>query len=425
MKLFSILKKDLLILIRNRAEMAVLFLMPLAFIIPISLALGSGDGYGISRDNRMIPLPVVNQDGGPRAQDLLVSIGESLLLENQFTEDQVKSLNLIDEPVCQESPASPACHELTAKTLLSRSRRIAMIIIPPGFSESVDNAEPVEITLLYDPAGDAVQLQQVEGVVKGAATRLSVQNRVAGGLAQLKNLVIYAPENVRQSIENDLAQPALGDQEPAVKLRKVAPENSRLSRVPDTYEQTVPGYTVMYVFFIITSMSGSIRQEKLNGTFRRLLSSPTSRSELLGGKLLASLLIGLIQVIILFLVGILLFDLKLGEDPLAFLLLTVALVLAAACLGLAVSATSLKGSGMAAPLIIAALLGGCMFPIDLMPPFLRSLSYLVPHSWALRGYQDLMVRGMGVQDALPQIAMLLLFAGLFFIFAIWRFRFDD
>jgi len=84
MKIFSILKKDLLILLRDRAEMAVLFLMPLAFILPISFALGAGDGYGINSDNRMIALPVVDYDLGPRAQALQTSIGESLRLEKEL-----------------------------------------------------------------------------------------------------------------------------------------------------------------------------------------------------------------------------------------------------------------------------------------------------------------------------------------------------
>ena len=181
----------------------------------------------------------------------------------------------------------------------------------------------------------------------------------------------------------------------------------------------------MYVFFIIASMTVSIRDEKLNGTFRRLLSAPDSRSEILGGKKLATMLVGFIQVMILFLVGALVFRLGLGKDPLAFLVLTGTLVAAAAAMGLAASTTRLQGAALAAPLIIGALLGGCMFPLDLMPPFLRAFSYAVPHSWALNGYQNLMVRGQGLQEILPQVGVLLAFAAVFFMIAVLRFRFED
>jgi ABC-2 type transport system permease protein len=54
------------------------------------------------------------------------------------------------------------------------------------------------------------------------------------------------------------------------------------------------------------------------------------------------------------------------------------------------------------------------------------LSYIVPHSWALNGYQNLLVRGQGIQEVLPQIGALLGFALLFFlIFAVLRFDFED
>lgn len=470
MKLLSILKKDFLILIRNQGEMAVLFLMPLAFIIPICLALGDGDGYGIGRYNRMIQLPVVNYDGGPRAQDLLAAIGESLVLENNFSAETINNLGFAADPDCasvinpitptpeatatkatetaepqstQPTAAtslptavltptpiiapvsSPACNEKIARAMLQRSNRSAMLLIPSGFSAAVDSGKPAQATLLYDSAGDSIQYQQIEGVIQGATVRISVQNSVKNGMEQLSNLVMYAPQDVRNKINRQVIRGPIKNRQPAVNLRKVAPENYQYSSVADTYQQTLPGYTVMFVFFIASSMAASIRQEKISRTFRRLLCAPISRVELLGGKLLATLVVGIIQVFLLFLVGALIFRIGLGNDPVAFLLLTIALVFTAASLGLAVSTTSLKGAGLSTPLIISALLGGSMFPLDLMPPILRSLSYIVPHSWALKGYQNLMVRGLGLQDVLPQIAALAGFSLLFFLIAIWRLRYEE
>ncbi len=542
MKLLSVLRKDLLILVRNRAEMAVLFLMPLAFILPVSFALGAGDGYGINRNNQMIVLPVVNYDGGPRAQVLMAAVGESLRLETDYEAGQIQALGLAKEKACQalfepapgsqaapvtavpETPAAatapgdeatpaptgldtaypsappsaeenptpesdengypppgpdtapgavteepaptaeippaagsepaaeegamntmtapaptpaaqeseeeparsgPACSELPALALMQHSARAAALIIPAGFSEAVDRGEQVQVSLVYDPAGDSIRLQQIEGVVRGATIKISLQNQVGQGLNQLSDLVVLAPSSVRRTWSEQSAQAQAARQDPALSLQKVFPASYQFFNTPDTYQQTVPGYTVMYVFFIITTLAGSIRAEKLNGTFRRLLSAPVSRSELVAGKLMATMLVGFVQVIFLFLVGAVVFRLGLGRDPLAFLALTGALVAAAATLGMAVSTTSLKGAGLAAPLIIAALLGGCMFPTDLMPPFLRSLSYAMPHSWALNGYLSLMVRGQGLQEILPQIGVLLGFALVFFLIAVWRFRFDD
>jgi ABC-2 type transport system permease protein len=443
MRILSILRKDLLILLRDRAEMAVLFLMPLAFIIPISLALGKGDGYGINRNNKMIPLVVVNYDGGPRAQTLITYIGESLAIEKEFDARTIKSVGLEQDADCvdfytaltakttakqetTENPVQmpPACAEKIGHTLLQRSGRVAMLVIPQGFSTTIDSAAKAEVTLVYDPAGDSIRMQQVEGVVKGATVKLSLQNQLSNGLGQMSALTTIASPDVRNAVETEASSPVDLTRPPAITLKKVSPENFTGRPTPDTYQQTIPGYAVMYVFFIITTMSASIRQEKLNGTFRRLLSAPIGRAEILGGKMLATMLVGVLQVLILFIFGAIFFHLGLGNDPLAFLVLTIALVAAATAIGLAASTTQMRGAGLGVPLVVAALLGGCMFPLDLMPPFLRTVSYFVPHSWALAGYQNLLVRGQGLEQILPQVAVLLLFAALFFFIAIRRFDFE-
>lgn len=528
MKLFSLIKKDLLILLRDRLEMAVLFLMPLAFIIPISLALGDGDGYGITSGNRMMTLTVADYDRGPGSQMLLTAIGESLRIEKTIDPALLASLGLSGEPACafesaaqpqdsallfvpvtaaeaqttaepypapeqdaepqpteqpdtaapypapdqqdtEPQPApeqqdtaapyppaaapateeaaqtdsapqnpsaeaktetivaveAPECLEIAGREMLARSWRPALLIIPKGFTQAVEAGQPVETLLFIDPAGDPAQAQQIEGVVKGATIKLSLQNRVERGFGQLNQMLALASEPVRQAVAEQAAEPPPAEQKPAVRLEKTFPANYRQPAFPDTYQQTISGYTVMYVFFIITSLASSIRGERLNGTFRRLLSMPVSRSELLGGKLFAAMIVGLVQVFLLFGAGALLFGLRLGNDPLAFFLLTVVLVAAATALGLAAATTRLSGGALVAPLVIAALLGGSMFPLDLMPPFLRAVSLIIPHRWALTGYQNLMVRGLGLQEVFPQIAVLAAFALLFFLIAVLRFDFES
>jgi ABC-2 type transport system permease protein len=432
MKLFSILKKDLLILVRNRAEMLVLFLMPLAFILPISFALGSGDGYGIRSGNEMARLPVVNLDGGPHAQVLLGAVGESLRLETEFNANVIRDLSLEKDPACAQmfqastetsSASSTACSDKAARAMLQFGRRAAVLIIPAGFSEAVEDGEQVTVELLYNPSGDPIALQQIEGVVHGATIKVSLQKQVNRGLSQLNDLTLFAPTSVRDTVEQQSAAPIAPARDPALRLVKVAPKNYQANRTPDTYQQTIPGYAVMYVFFIVTTMAASIHQEKVQGTFRRLLTTPVGRAEMLAGKMMAAMTIGLAQVFVMFIIGAVFFRLGLGRDPIAFLLLTIVLAATAASIGLALSTTRMRGVG--ALLVISAVIGGCMFPLDLMPNFLRNLSYFVPHSWALIGYQNLLVRGHGIQEVLPQIGALLGFALLFFLIAVRRFDFED
>ena len=417
MQILSVLKKDLKLLLRDRGELAVLFLMPLAFVLPISFALGSGDGYGINRDAGE-QLPVVNYDGGDHAQALLDILESSFQVESDFTAEQAELA--VDCP-----QTGPVCDERIATALVESSERTAALLIPSGFSAAIDAGQHVTLTMLYDPVADAADRQLFEGVIEGAAMQSSIENQISRGTGQFEDMLTFAPKEIRASIEEQrAAADAQEDQEPALSLVKVEPDSFALLQTPDTYQQTVPGYTVMYVFFIISYLSSAIQDEKQNGTFKRLLSLPVSRRSLLGGKLLTGLIIGLAQVAIIFGVGFFVFGLDLGQDLVALFLLSTSLVAAATAIGLA-AATTNAGSVLIAPVIVGALLGGCMFPIDLMPQYLRTISYVVPHSWAMTGYQNLLVRGQGLLQILPQIGVLWAFAVIFFVISARRFDYDS
>ena len=145
MQLLSVLKKDLKLLLRDRGELAVLFLMPLAFILPISFALGSGDGYGLSQDASE-QLPVINYDGGAHARELVNTLESSFQVENDFTAEQGEQAGVGDAAECAQ--AGPACDEKTATNLVERSSRTAALIIPPGFSAAIDAGQHITLTML-------------------------------------------------------------------------------------------------------------------------------------------------------------------------------------------------------------------------------------------------------------------------------------
>ena len=73
--------------------------------------------------------------------------------------------------------------------------------------------------------------------------------------------------------------------------------------------------------------------------------------------------------------------------------------------------------------LVLSVLGGCFIPRWVMPPALQTLGLMTPHAWAMEGYHDLMVRGLGLMQVLPEVGMLLAFAALFFAVGVHRFRF--
>jgi ABC-2 type transport system permease protein len=421
-QLWRLIVNDFKLLLRDRGQLISLFLLPLAFILPVSFALGAGDGYGVKAGNNQQPMPLVNFDGDtPHAVDLIANLRKSLWIETSITPEYVANLGYTDFAACKQP--SVKCDEALAIDLVKRSRRTVYLVIPAGFSQAIDARQNTTLTLVYDPIADVSVRMMLEGVVKGAATQISLQVQVQNGTSQLSNLTVLAPESLRGPLQTSAAATPAADQKPALQLVSTQPTSMLEIRTPDTYQQTIPGYTVQFVFFLIGYLTSAISAERRSGMYRRLLSMPVKPATLLAGKLISTLLIGLVQVGIMFLVGNLVFKLDLGRDFLALGLLTVMVVSAAVAIGLAASTSRISESVMIAPLIITALLGGCMFPIDLMPPFLRTISYFVPHSWALTGYQTLMVRQQGLLDILPQLGVLALFVLVFFTIAVRRFDF--
>lgn len=423
MQLLSTFLKDLRLLLRDRGEMAGLFLMPLAFIIPISLAFPA-NGYNLNEDRKPI-LPVANYDQadgqpGEHAQELLEWLAESYAIRTDHLPADVAQLEF-GPTTC--ATTNPACDEAVARLRVANGSDPAGLIIPPGFTTAIEAGERISVTLLYNPSRTPVDRQLVEGVVAGSAMRLSIENQMFAGMEQFEDMIVLAPAAIRAGIDRTAGEPTPEPTPQAAALAVVAvrPANSRLTVTPNTLQQTIPGYTVMFVYFLIGTVVASIQLERNAGMLRRLQVTPLQRSNFLGGKTLAGLVVGVLQVTAMFAIGRFAFGLDLGNSLAALFVLTVAVVLSAVAIGLAAAAYHIE-RGINMVVIIAALLAGCAFPADWLPPVLRTINVVLPQTWAMQGYQDLITRGMDFSAVLPEIAVLLGFAAVFFGLAVWRFE---
>jgi ABC-2 type transport system permease protein len=422
MRILSVWLKDLRLLLRDRGEMASLFLMPLAFILPIALAFPP-NGYNLTED-RKPQLPVAIHDVvdgvvGEHAQQLLDMLAESYALEQNTSAQEAAELGEAVQAAC--AVAGAVCDEVAAREKVLRDWRSAALVIPPGFSAAIDAAEHISVTLLYNPARSPVDRQLMEGVVTGSTMRLSIENQLLSGLEQFGDLIELAPaevrENIRTSSENG-ATPL--SSQPALSVASVQPSSVRITVQPNTLQQTIPGYTVMFVYFLIGTVVASMKLERNTGVLRRLLVTPMRRVDLLAGKTLSALVIGVLQVATMFAIGAIFFGMGLGSAPVALLVLTAAVVLSAVCIGLAAAAFRIE-RGITIMLIVGALIAGCAFPADWLPPFLRTINIVLPQTWAMQGYQDIITRGQGFTAILPEIGVLLGFAVVFFAIAVWKF----
>jgi ABC-2 type transport system permease protein len=402
--------KDLKILIKDFGGIATLFLMPLMFIIVMSTALQGMFNGGMDTQPRR--LPVVNLDRGECAAQVITALDgiDGIVVETKW---EAKTLT----------------RELAEKLVAAGNYPI-VIVFPDDFSEQIearieDSGTTASVELITDPAISVAFIAPIQGMVFGAAERVAetqvVQARIAAGLA---SAFAELPFEARPALERIAI---VKDDESVVDLVQMSPAEMRIEVEPDTYQQNVPGYTVLGVFFIVGTMAASILAEKKEGTFQRLLVAPLPKFVLLAGKILPYYLVNLIQIGIMFCVAHLLFGMAFG-DLVALITISMALAAAATGLGIMIAAivktdTQIGGFTSLLTLTMSAL-GGCLMPTFIMPSFLQTLSRIIPHAWAMQGFQDVLVRGYGLMEILPEACILLGFAAVFFLIGVWRFRFE-
>jgi ABC-type multidrug transport system permease subunit len=391
----AITLKELKILWKDRTALALLFAMPLFFIIVMSFALEGVFESG--QKNRPVTLLVVNQDSGP---------GSEKAMEELF-----KLEGLVFQPTLQGIPLTLD----RAEDLIKRKAYAMALVFNRDFSKKIQGDEKPDeaVYLIMDPAINQQLAAPIKGAIRGTLERIIQTARISQ--------VLSIPGE-----DKNLELTSLGKDAAPFVLKTIPPREFKSNRFPTAVEQSVPAYTIFGVFFIIVTLASSFLKEKSDGTFLRILAAPLSSTSLLIGKLIPYYLVNLVQIALMFFVGVVLFGVKLGSLP-GLILVSLALALAANGLGLLIASlgkTEGQINGLSVLLVVTlAALGGMMVPTFIMPPVMRTLSLFTPHAWALAGYHDVMIRGLSFRAVLPETGMLLGFAASFFLLALWRFRF--
>ena len=198
---------------------------------------------------------------------------------------------------------------------------------------------------------------------------------------------------------------------------------------PDTNgsEQVVPGFTVMFAFFWVTFVGRTFFVEHGWGTWDRLQTTAATASEILFGKILPAVVVIVLQMVILFALGTLVFDLNSQGPMLALLIVALPLVACVLTMTLALVAlcrtfTQVDAVGNLSTMVFASL-GGSLAPISVLPGAAQAVAPATPSYWVVKAADAVILRGEGVSSTLGPAAVLLLFAVAFAIVAIVNFRF--
>ena len=416
MRIWSITIKDLQVFFSDRGAIFYLFILPLVFIF---LFAGIGASQVRGSESEKIPLAVVNLDKtGEAAQTFLADLGRE------------GGINVL--PYQAEE----------AQRALSRLKIRRYLTIPENFNAELQAGRPVTLVLLVHPNTSASDNELLQRAISGVGRDLSLETQILNGLRQMGEMQAGSPASeqafqAERVIAQAESQFAHSRQQPLVTIEQStaakdgAQEQGNSS---DFMVVSVAGSTVLFVFLAAQNVARSIYDEKRSGSFRRLLAAPIHKPELLVGKLLPNLLLTLLQVVVIFLVGMLAFSLlgwgclTLGSSPLAWAAVSLAVALCSTSLGIFLASLAKTeaqvGGYSTVALWISGMVGGAFIPTFLMPSFVQAIARFVPHYWASQAYYDVLVRGEGLAEVAPNLIALLAFTLIFYLIGLWRFEYD-
>lgn len=372
MTFWTIAWTDLKIAVRDKMFFFWLLLFPLLFAFLFGTVFREGSPGDTKAD-----INILNQDRGILSAALVKEL-----------EDEKYAVNPLE-----------AGQESVTRTL----------IIPERFTEKVLKGEKVELILEKAPgsnmeAGQAAYAHILRGVIK-----------------IMTRLVSLAPENM-EVLEDQFSKT---DVNQIISLK--AEQGGRLRIIPSGFNHSVPAITIMFLLFTVLMYGGiNLLEERRQGQLERIILSSASFSSLIGGKWIARIMIGMLQIILMFAAGKLLFGIYLGESPAALVLISLFFCASISGLSLLFGSLIRKEEVLVVLNILAAnlmaALGGCWWPLELVPEGIRISAFVFPTGWTMDAFNKLIFFGYGLQEVLPHVGALALFSLAFLFLAVKFFK---
>jgi ABC-2 type transport system permease protein len=402
-KLFLIGIKDLKLMFRDRAALIFMLLAP--FLLTVGMGFVTGRFSGNTNGLSDIPVVIVNLDHE--------QLGDALA--DVFSSEELADL--------MEPTASSDAE--TARRLIDDDKAAAAIIIPEGFTRSIIPAAgvtfdqnfvepaPVKIEVYANPERPT-SAGVIKAIVDEFVSRLE-EERTSGmtSIVQLIQAGLLDPQNAQNDAQA-LFQNVDTNGSAAITLKT---DNEGAQAVEfDLLAYFAPGMALMFLMYTVSYGGRSILAERSQGTLPRLLTSPTSTAQFLGGKVLGVFFMGVAQVGILIMASALFFQVKWG-DPLGILVLILAAVFAATGWGMLITAFARSpaqiGSVGSAIMLIFGILGGSFIDLDQLAPWIRNVSKITPNAWGLDGFTTLALGGTLKNLGEPIMALLIMGTVLF------------
>jgi len=364
-RIWPIMRKEFLEIWRDTRSLAFVLVMPVLMLLLY--------GYGISSDVKRVPLAVYDRDGQPPARELV----------RRFTSTEY----------FVEAVRVGSLREL--RQAIDRGDARVGLMIPEDFSRNLGANRPAPIQFVVDGSDS------------------NTASIAIGNIASISRSTELAPRDLRSQV---FITPKAENPVP-IELRTWVWYNPELK----SSNFLVPGLTaviLMMLAAILTSLT--VVREWERGTMEGLIASPLRPYELMVGKILPYVVIGLVDVVLILLLGVLWFHVPLRGSLLLLMLSSTIFLLGGLGIGLFISAATRSVQvafqlSILATMLPALLLSGFFYPIENMPAALRAITYLVPARYFLVVIRGIFLKGVGLAVLWKELVFLSLFAGLMLV----------
>ncbi len=289
--------------------------------------------------------------------------------EGKYAEELIHLLEQNDEYVWQQESLE------TARQLVADREVIAAVVIPEDVEERL-----IEKDALFDV------------IVNQKTEQYLVLSPYLEGISQSVHQIFHDIEQVDVTEVNDEAFEQIVQD--LVSEQIIAVESGPLEDNNEKEVNTLPiGFTIMFMMFALGNAASSIHVEREEKTWQRLMVSPISSFQVLSGYLLSYFILGWLQLGTLMIVMKLVFDVDWGNllYLIPFASLTILLIVGYAIMMASLMKTR-KQTEITNSIIIVStcMLGGVYWPLEIVPPFMQTLSKFVPQAWMISGFENIM-----------------------------------
>ena len=406
-KLKATFVKEVLLLSRDRAGLAMLFLMPVVLVLVMTLL---QDSTFKQLEEKNLPILIINHD----ADTFGLNIVEGL--KNAAFFKVVESKEITDS-------------ELVAQ--IEQGKYLIGIIIRENSTGQIKQSikEKIQNQFSEEDVGELFEMDStVSGIPKveiyfDPILKTSYKQSILGALKQFSALVeTKLMFEIYSGLFEDLIDIEL---KPTTSFNNLVffDEKYASSRenniIPNSVQHNVPAWTIFAMFFIVIPLASNIIKERQSGVSARLRTIPGSYFSTTFGKAATYFLVGLIQAVLMLIIGLWLLpvfglpSLQVGDGGFAILIITIAIIMAAIGYGIVIGtiATSEQQSSIfgSISVVILAAIGGVWVPQFMMSDLMVTVSKISPLSWGLNAYYDILLRNSGISEVINYIALLVIF----------------